>query len=131
MEKNIYQCFHEAAERIKELGFRVFLSEDNTFGYYSDGKNIGYFQENEFVKGVNICTVNKTPGSSGMHYCLEPNFRPVGIGELTADYLAKGFQLYPDYFDDEFKKEMNVIKFSGLEEFLLHPSGKGFRELQN
>ena len=121
--------FKAAAEHIKAKGFRVFIHSVCTYGYYSNGRNVAYFQENEFAKGVNVATVNKTPGSSGRHLAVEPHLQPVKLEQLTVDYLKKGFQLYPDYFPDDFRKTLTVIKFANLEEFLAHPVSEQLTEI--
>lgn len=112
--------FLQAANHIKNLGFTVYISKDarNTFGYYSDGQGVAYFQQNQHAEGVNVATCNKTPGSSGMHHCLEPNFEPISLDKLTKEYLRKGFAMYPEYFTKEDRDMMPVIKYINLEEFL-------------
>lgn len=115
-----------SAKRIKECGFRVFLATNqaNTYGYYSDGSNVAYFQENEFRSGTNIAIVNKpheapeAKHSSGMHLVIEPNMLPVPPEKLTGDYLKKGFLTYPDYFDREAREAISVMKYIDLRDFL-------------
>ena len=65
MDKKTY--FEIAAREIKNLGFRVFVHINKNgqfpyyFGFFSDGKNVGYFQLGDFG-GVRWSTVN-APGS--------------------------------------------------------------------
>ena len=112
--------FQKTAEHIKALGFVVIISRDPnlTYGYYSDGENIGYFQQNEFSEGVNVATCNKTPGSYGAHHILEPNNTPVSLGQLTKEYLKKGFADYPGYYTEEVRKSLPVLKWYNLRDFL-------------
>ncbi len=114
------QQFEKAAGHIKSLGFTVYITTNSkeTHGYFSDGKHIGYFQQNQFAEGVNIATCNKVPGSSGKHHCLDPYFKPVSLTELSKEYLEKGFSLYPEYFSDEDKTLMPVVKYADLDDFL-------------
>ena len=105
---------------IRRMGYRVFVINDNelTYGFFSDGKNIGYFQQNELGDGVQLATVNKTPGSYGANYLLETGGKANPVNKLTKEYLEKAFRMYPEYFDDEDKQIMPCIKYLGLEEFL-------------
>ena len=110
------------AQAINRLGFRVFVHADEkrTYGWYSDGNKVAYFQQNEYRSGVNIATCNKVPGSSGAHLILEPNNTPVNLQALTKEYLKKGFRSYPEYFTEEDRNMMPNIKYSSLNEFLDH-----------
>lgn len=129
----LLSVFQRTAKHILKLGFRVFIPPDEanrTCGYYSDGTHIAYFQVNEFRPGVNIATCNKTPGSFGMHYILEPNNEPVPLQNVTKEYLEKGFAEYPEYFSNEDRAMMYCIKFHSLKEFLESLQGENLHEIQ-
>lgn len=120
MTKNRRQGFLDVAKRIKNFDFRVFVSasSDETLGYFSDTKNIGYFQLSETDSSVQIATCNKTPGSAGTAFFLEPSNEGVPLTKLNKDYLEKAFQMYPVYFTKEDRDIMPVIKFFDLDDFL-------------
>ncbi len=119
--------FIAVAKQIKDLGYKVYVATNpnETYGYYSDGNNVAYFQQSEFQDGVNIATCNKVPGSFGAHRILEPNNEPVPLGSITKDYLEKGFLEYPPYFTEEEKALMPVSKWISLQEFLSSPMAQG------
>lgn len=78
---------YEAANKIKSLGFRVWIPTDSLekgyyYGYYSDGKNIAYFQLGYFF-GVCWCTIN-APGSHGVGTGFSCEDEGVPVNELTA-----------------------------------------------
>lgn len=102
------------------MGYRVFVIGDNelTYGFFSDGKNVGYFQQNECGEGVQLATVNKTPGSTGTGYLLETGGKAIPVNELTKEYMEKAFHDYPDYFSSEDKQFMYCIKYISLDDFL-------------
>lgn len=123
--------FIAAAKYIKGLGYKVYVATNpnETYGYYSDGNNVAYFQQSEFQDAVNIATCNKVPGSFGAHHILEPNNRPVPLDGLPRSYLENGFQMYPPYFTEEDKAAMPVNKWINLHEFLASPFAKTIVEL--
>lgn len=108
------------ALRIKEFGYNVFVASDGnfSFGYYSDGTHIAYFQANEHGDGVELATCNKTPGSFGHHFFIERGSKGVDINQLTKEYLEKAFVSYPVYFDQEDIAMMPVSKHINLDDFL-------------
>lgn len=110
----------ESARHIKRLGFRVFIAidQEQAHGYYSDGKNVAYFEQNEFGQGIRRAICNKTPGSFGMHHLLERG--PSGIlpEKLDRATLEEAFADYPSYFTKEEKEMMPTIKWLSLQEFL-------------
>lgn len=117
---NILDTITSTVKTIRDLGFRVFLpqEQDCSFGFFTKGKNIGYFQAAEGRSGVQFATVNKVPGSAGMGFLLEPDGGEVSLKGLTKEYLSKAFAMYPDYFNEEDKEMMPVIKHADLEDFL-------------
>lgn len=120
MQKTIRQLFDEAALYIKSLGFKVFVSDDekDTYGYFSDGEHVGYFQQCETTNVIQVATCNKTPGSTGTGLFLEPNNRGVPLEKIDKQYLEKAFQMYPSYFTQEDRDFMIVRKYFDLNDFL-------------
>ena len=121
-----------SAAVIRGLGFRVFVPEDEerSWGFFSDGRSIGYFQQSEWHEGVELATVNRVPGSDAMHLLLETEGRSTPPGDLTGEALRKAFRDYPDYYDEEERAATRVIKYTGVEEFL-RKEGQGLVELVN
>jgi len=120
MERKEY--FELAAREIKNLGFRVFVNINKPgeysyfYGYFSDGKNIGYFQLHEFG-GICWNTVNK-PGS----FCsgFSCNDDGVLIQNITAERLREAFVTVPNWYrlsNYEISRG-GVKKYANLEEFL-------------
>lgn len=60
------------AQELVKAGLKVYVKEDNfTWGYFTDGRGIGYFQAGSLVEGVGLSTVH-IPNSStgtGFRYC--------------------------------------------------------------
>ena len=130
---SLQDLFMQSAAHIKKIGFQVYVCKDKekTYGFYSDGKNVAYFQQNEFRPGVNIATVNVTPGSSARGFFLEPDAKPVPIKSLTKDYLEKGFQKYPDFFSKEDRNMMpSIEKYQDIQQFLKDHKDENLIELQ-
>ena len=117
----------EVAACIKGKGFRVFVPEDpqKTFGFFSDGKHVGYFQISEHVPEISLATCGKNPGSTGHGLLIENNGGSVPLEKLTKEYLQKAFLLHPEYLSEKDQKRMPNNPFSSLEEFL-----KNNRELK-
>ena len=114
------QQLEEAARHILKLGYRVFVSKDqeDSFGYFSDGKHVGYFQQSLSGPGIQIATCNRNPGSTGTGLLIEPHAKPVTLKKIDKDYLAKAFRNYPGYLKEEDQKAMPVNKYSDLDDFL-------------
>ena len=128
----IRRNFLQTAAIIHGLGFRVFIYDDpeTTFGYYSDGLNIAYFQECENQPGVNTAIVRKTPGSNGRHLVVERHSVPVPDAGITKDYLEKAFRAFPEYFSPEEKEMMYGYRYHDLNDFLRSKETEGLKELK-
>lgn len=104
----------QAAEQISRLGFRVFVKKNmSTYGFFSDGKGIGYFQAN--FDGIGISTVN-AKGSACSGYSVKGEEPGYLLNELTPDILRQAFVAYPSWvrsFEAKFVK-----KYRDLEHFL-------------
>ena len=114
--------FDATAEKIKSLGFRVFVKENrpgvpsSLWGFFSDGKNIGYFQLGYFF-GVRWSTVN-APGSRGVGTGFSCEDEGVEYWDLTRERLREAFQAVPHWY--RLGRNEKVVKFRDLDEFLEH-----------
>ena len=108
------------AAHIRSLGYRVFVEKDDdaSWGYYSDGRSVAYFQTVSWAPGIQTAIVNRTPGSNGRHFLLQREGATVPLSEIDKTLLEKAFQDYPDYFDAEDRERMYCIKHADLEDFL-------------
>lgn len=101
---------------IKELGFRVFINrKTRSYGFYSDGKNIGYFQSGTW-SGVEIFTHNKYIINSPTGFVINRNNKPFHQEDITPELLRKAFVKLPP--GAKFKRYQKVVKYDDLQEFL-------------
>jgi len=118
MSKKEY--FDAASQHIKNLGFRVFVHENKPgedpyyYGYFSDGKNIGYFQLGYFF-GVRWSTVNG-PGSHGCGSGFSCEDEGVEYGRITRQMLEKAFVSIPSWYRPG--RDEWVVKWRDLQHFL-------------
>ena len=118
MSKKEY--FDAASQHIKNLGFRVFVHENKPgefpyyYGYFSDGKNIGYFQLGDFF-GVRWSTVNG-PGSHGCGSGFSCEDEGVEYDKVTRPMLEQAFVSVPSWY--RLGKDEKVCKWKGLDQFL-------------
>lgn len=114
------KTFIQTAKHIKALGFRVFVASDETlsYGFYSDGEHIGFFQQCEQPPGIQVATVNIVPGSYGENHFIDVWGTPFPLKDITKEYLEKGFLQHPEYFSGDDRKMMPVYKYKNLDEFL-------------
>ena len=114
--------FDSAVAKIKSFGFRVFVKENKPgdypsyWGYFSDGKNVGYFQLGWFF-GVRWSTVN-APGSHGVGTGFSCEDDGVEVSSLTPERLREAFQAVPYWY--RLGKNEKVVKFRDLDQFLEH-----------
>ena len=112
--------FKKAVERIKSFGFRVFVHENKPgelpycYGYFSDGKNIGYFQLGWFF-GVRWSTVNG-PGSHNVGTGFSCEDDGVEVSQLTPERLREAFQSVPYWY--RLGRNERVCKWKDLDAFL-------------
>ena len=112
------EYFREVCERIKSQGFRVFVctSTGYLYGYFSDGKGIGYFQlEWDGYDGTSLCTVNAA-GSGCSGYSVKGESGGFTLEELTEEVLRQAFVAYPSWVNALHK--VRCIKYRDLEHFL-------------
>ena len=113
MKEYTKEYLDNVCERIKSMGFRVFVKKDSTYGYFSDGKGVGYFQlEWGGFAGVSVSTVN-AKGSGCTGYGVEAE---IGFSDLTEELLREAFQKYPNWVRSSDMKVCN--KYKGLDDFL-------------
>lgn len=101
-------------DRLKYLGFRVFVSDVNapTFCYFVKDNKIGYIQA-EATWIFSLTTVHKPNPQTGTGFSIA---RDLTAADLTAATLQKAFAMYPDWAwctDRE-----SVQKYKNVEEFL-------------
>ena len=113
--------FLAAAAKIKSLGFRVVINDYTRdkygafyYGYYSDGQNVGYFQNGDFY-GVRWSTVN-APGSVGVGSGFSCEDYGADIENLTREQLLTGFAVVPSWY--RLRKGEKVVKYRNFDEFL-------------
>lgn len=113
---NTQEYFKEVCDKIKSYGFRVFVKKDKTYGYFSDGKGVGYFQlEWDGYDGVSLTTVNaKGSGCSG--FSVKGESGGYALDELTDGLLRKAFVTYPDWVSGWHVTKS--VKYRDLEHFL-------------
>ena len=120
----------EAARIIKGLGFRVFLANHPTslWGFYSDGKHVGYFQMCEWAPGIETAIVNRTSNIGAMHMLTRQHGEATPLPEVTVETLQEAFKDYPDYFTKEDRESMQCYKYHSLDEFLSSSQAKDISE---
>ena len=120
MSKRKQEYFDAASQHIKSLGFRVFVHDNKAgdfpyyYGYFSDGKNIGYFQLGDFF-GVRWSTVNG-PGSRGCGCGFSCEDEGVEYDRLTREMLEQAFVSIPSWYRPG--KNEKVVKYLDLDHFL-------------
>lgn len=117
--------FNAVARHIKEQGFRVLVHKDDgtdhhTYGYFSDGRNIGYF-ETAFGGVVHLSTYNAPGSQCGGYSIYVPDgngreTRDLCISDLSKETLSWAFALYPAWVKPFDMKK--VVKYKDLEDFL-------------
>lgn len=115
MEKTFFQT---VVERIKGFGYRVFVRDDDTkaYGFFSDGKHIGYFQV-EYGSRIHLSTHN-APGSSCSGYSVLPGAdSTVAYDGLDTDILTEAFRRYPEW-TRRLRWRKKVVKYDDLDDFL-------------
>lgn len=111
MNKYTKEYLKQICEAIKSYGMRVFVRKDSTYGYFSDGKGVGYFQlEYNGSAGFSISTVNANGGG----YRVVSN---ASIDEVTEEKLKEAFQVYPNWVHSDIDR-VPVIKYKDLDDFL-------------
>lgn len=112
--------FLNTANKIKSLGYRVFINSDYTryesyYGYYSNGFQVAYFEYVPYV-GTKISTVN-APGSHGVGTGFVID-EAIATRDLTKKKLQTGFLFAPAWFLPF--NEDRIVKFNDLAAFLSH-----------
>lgn len=119
MKEDAKEYLRLVCEAIKSHGMRVFVRKDCTYGYFSDGKGVGYFQlEYSGYAGFSISTVN-AKGSSCSGYSVA---REIGIADLTEGMLKEAFLPYPSWVCG--LDMVRVKKYKDLDDFLRNYENK-------
>ena len=118
MEKSYLQL---ALEKVKELGYRVFVTSDNpTYAFYTDGTNIGYIQKD--FAGLYISTVNKPPFSDNSGFIVSSDKKCdktiFTIEELTNELLNLAFADFPIWLTKREQKKHKIVKYKDINDFL-------------
>jgi hypothetical protein len=101
---------NEVAAQLKSLGYQVFINPNNDrFAFFSDGKNIGYVQEETLGWPYSFSTVHKPNTYVGTGFRM-------GHGDITKENAEKCFLLAPNWASNSDRGQ--VQKYKGMEDFL-------------
>lgn len=108
------------AKKLKDFGFQVFLPEVEfpTYGYYSDGDFMAYFQAGDFAEGIYLVTSHLPNRQSGTGFRI--------FSHLTTETLSKKDALItlrctaPDWASD---KDLDSVVKTTLTRFLEKEKG--------
>lgn len=96
-------------DQIKATGFRVYMrNAKDIYCYFTDGKNIGYFQI-ERIGSFSISTVHIPNTTSGTGYQIER----YAYGAITKDRLRAAFITCPSWAG----RDSSVRKWNDFEAF--------------
>jgi len=112
---------NKLAQQIQATGLRVFVRNgSDTYAYFTDGKSIGYIQEEH---GAYCCSTVHIPNrTTGTGYKLDP------ISQITRENLEKAFVFAPQWANGSARQ--SIAKFRTLEAFLKENSwGSGLVEI--
>ena len=102
----------ETIKKIAASGFDVYMrDESDTFGYFTDGSNIGYFQEQP-LEGLTLSTVHIPNRTSGTGFRLD------APETISAASLAKAFAHSPEWADS--RARASVRKYRNVADFLAY-----------
>lgn len=101
VQERMQKDFNKAIEKIKSLGFTVYISDDkkSNYGHYTNGSDVGYFQMEYFSGGqsVEISTIHKANRLSGTGFGMINGNDAVLPENLTKDMLELGFTTRPSW----------------------------------
>lgn len=106
--------FLQNAEKIKALGFEVYVVEDPywCFGYAVKGNRFGYFQADEWAGTVRFSTCHKPCREWGTGFACQDPWH--GLTAPTAADVLASFET-PPYWHG---KPVKVKRYANFEEFL-------------
>lgn len=107
--------FKNTIEKIKSLGYEVYGLENTTYAFFTDGKNIGYFQESHFGT-INFSTVHRPCRHAGTGFCIRHGI--YCLEDITNELCQACFVNIPN----EFKGTPRVYKWESWDDFM----GKGW-----
>ena len=98
--------------KLKEFGYRVF--GNGTYGYFTDGKNIGYFEVTYFGY-INLSSVHKPNRLTGTGFSV---VRDVKIVDLNKSMCEDCFALVPSTYNKPTDNEIHsVVKWKDWNTF--------------
>lgn len=107
------EYLREVAAKIKGFGFRVFavMHDGFYYGYFSDGKGVGYFEATPFI-GIHLSTHNAKGSGCGGYEVADG----LSVDDLTEEQLRECFVSYPSWVRSLDMKK--VVKHKDLDDFL-------------
>ena len=113
--KETREEFLAVAIKIKNLGYRVFLNnKSKSFGFFSDGKSIGYFQKATY-SGVDIYSHGRRGENSPSGFQINDG-KPYSLKDITPQELQKAFVLIPK--GNKLRKYQHITPYKDVEDFL-------------
>ena len=108
------ELFLESASKIKAMGFDVDVCNDNDhcYGYVTDGKNIGYFQQDAFPEQTRFSTVHKPCRDFGHGFSCQDTYN--GVFEIAEQNVLESFKTLKFWN----KKVVSVQKYADFNEFI-------------
>ena len=106
--------FMETAEKIKSFGFEVWIFSDGTYnyGYATDGKHVGYFQQDVFPGQIVFSTCHKPNKNWGTGFSCQDPYN--GVFEITKQDVLDSFKV-PFAWNG---KVVHVKPYSNFSEFM-------------
>lgn len=87
--------FSKAVELIKSYGFKVYIYKDKEYGYFTDGKNIGYLQYSKF-EGFTFDSVHQPCRAAGTGYRIASGIH--SVEDITKKLCERCFVTIPKGF---------------------------------
>lgn len=108
------KLFERAVALIKRYGYRIYGFKENGYAFFTDGKNIGYFQTNVFGH-LSFSTVHRPNRIAGTGYKVATEI--TSVDEITEDLCKMCFVSTPEGFTP-----VPVNKWENWDDF----AGKGW-----
>ena len=108
--------FLEYANEIKNLGYTVFVCQDETFNYgyvINDKDQIGYFQLGDYGYGVRFSTKHKPAKGIGSGFSIDD--WDECKTEMTREIVDRCFAVAPDWYRNIFGEDGPIVKWSAKE----------------
>lgn len=104
------ELLKRAIAQIKSYGYKVYGKPDSDYAFFTDGKNIGYFQLTE-IGTLNFSTVHRPNRYAGTGYRVASNIR--SVDEITPNLCRSCFGRIPDGFTNA-----SITKWNSWDEFV-------------